>query len=223
MEKMINADITSQLVEVFKGLDHPVGILFFGSKMRSCEYCEHTYQLLSEITELSAKLDLQAYDVDEDMQTAKKYHVEMVPGIVIAGKDENGIKDSGVRFAGIPAGHEFSSLINAILMVSKNDSGLSKEGRAFLSELKTPVHLQVFVTTTCPYCPQAVTLAHQMALESEYVQAEMVEAMEFNELSNEYGVSGVPHTIINQGKGELVGAVPEQMLIEELKKAIHTK
>ncbi len=220
MEKMINADITSQLAEVFKGLNHPVSILFFGSKVRACEYCEHTRQLLSEIVELDERLDLQVFDVDEDAQAASQYHVEMVPGIVIARKEEDSLIDSGIRFAGIPAGHEFSSLVNAILMVSKNDSGLSKDGRAFLSGLKKPVHLQVFVTPTCPYCPQAVILAHQMALESENVQAEMVEAMEFGELSERYGVSGVPHTIINQGAGELVGAAPEEMLINEMKRVI---
>ncbi len=220
MEKMINEDITNQLVEVFTGLDHPVSILFFGSKLRACEYCEHTHQLLSEIVDLSDKLDLQVFDVDEDAQTAERYHVDMVPGFLIAAKNGKDLVDTGVRFAGIPAGHEFSSLINAILMVSKNDSGLSKEGREFLAKLKTPIHLQVFVTTTCPYCPQAVTLAHQMALESDFVQAEMVEAMEFAELSNQYGVSGVPHTIINDGKGELVGAAPENMLLDELKRVI---
>ena len=60
-------------------------------------------------------------------------------------------------------------------------------------------------------------LAHQMALESEMVQAEMVEATEFPELANRYGVSGVPHTSINFGAGELIGAAPEAMMIEQIK------
>ena len=63
-------------------------------------------------------------------------------------------------------------------------------------------------------------LAHQMALESENVQAEMVEATEFPELANRYGVSGVPHTSINFGAGELIGAAPEAMMIEQIKEAL---
>jgi hypothetical protein len=59
-------------------------------------------------------------------------------------------------------------------------------------------------------------LAHQMALESPWVQAEAVESMEFPELAVRYGVSGVPHTSINFGAGELVGAAPEAMLIEQI-------
>ena len=63
-------------------------------------------------------------------------------------------------------------------------------------------------------------LAHQMALESPMVEAEMVEAMEFPELANRHRVSGVPQTTINDGAGTVVGAVPEEHLIEEIKNAL---
>jgi hypothetical protein len=62
-----------------------------------------------------------------------------------------------------------------------------------------------------------VVLAHQMALEGSMVEAEMVEASEFPELAEKYGVSGVPHTSINFGAGEMVGAAPEMMLVEQIK------
>ena len=63
-------------------------------------------------------------------------------------------------------------------------------------------------------------LAHQAAMESPWVEAEMVEAMEFFELSDRYGVSGVPHTVINNGAGNIIGAVPEEKLIAELKRVL---
>ncbi len=66
-------------------------------------------------------------------------------------------------------------------------------------------------------------LAHQMAMESPMVQAEMVEAMEFPELSDKYEVSGVPQTTINYGAGTVVGAVPEQNLIREIQSALQAK
>jgi glutaredoxin-like protein len=223
MEKMISEEIQKQLIEVFNGLEEPVNVMFFGSKMQACEYCEHTWQLLSEIAATSDKIELQAFDLDENPEIVKKYAVELIPGIIIAAKEAEEVKDYGVRFSGIPAGHEFSSLINSILLVSKRESGLSEEGKKFLSSIDTPIYLQVFVTTSCGYCPQAVTLAHQMAMESEFVHAEMVEAMEFSELSNRYNVSGVPHTVINQGKAELIGAVPEPMLLDEIRQVVNAK
>jgi hypothetical protein len=59
-----------------------------------------------------------------------------------------------------------------------------------------------------------------MAMESPMVEAEMVEAMEFPELSARHGVSGVPQTTINEGAGTVVGAVPEEYLIEEIQRAL---
>ncbi len=66
-------------------------------------------------------------------------------------------------------------------------------------------------------------LAHQMAMESEMVQAEMVEASEFPELAERYGVSGVPHTSINFGAGEVIGAAPEAMLVEQIRQVLELK
>ena len=63
-----------------------------------------------------------------------------------------------------------------------------------------------------------MTLAHQLAMESPMVQAEMVEATEFQALSNKYNVSGVPQTTINDGAANITGAVPESNMLEELKR-----
>ena len=63
-------------------------------------------------------------------------------------------------------------------------------------------------------------LAHQFAMESSWVEAEMVEATEFPELANRFDVSGVPQTTINQGAVNVVGAVPEATLVEQIKQAL---
>lgn len=60
-----------------------------------------------------------------------------------------------------------------------------------------------------------------MAMESPMVQAEMVEAIEFPELSARHGVSGVPQTSINDGAGTVVGAVPEEYLLKEIERALN--
>ena len=63
-------------------------------------------------------------------------------------------------------------------------------------------------------------LAHQLALESPMIQAEMIEANEFYDLAIRYNVSGVPHTVINNGAGVVLGAVPEEYLLQEVKRAL---
>lgn len=215
MEALLNTEISNQVKEAFKQLDQEVEVLFFG-RQEGCEYCDQTLQLIEEVTNLSGKLFLTVYDVDVNADEAAKFNVDKTPGLVITGREGDQLVDFGVRYAGVPSGHEFSSLIQDIILVSGRDSRLSDQTREFLSNLTEPVSLQVFVTPTCPYCPPAVILAHQMAMESPMVQAEMVEAMEFPELSSKHGVSGVPQTTINDGAGHLVGAVPEQQLLAEI-------
>jgi glutaredoxin-like protein len=128
-------------------------------------------------------------------------------------------RDYGIRYFGIPSGYEFSSLIEDIMMVSSGQSGLSAATKEVLANLEKPVHLQVFVTPTCPYCPQAVLLAHKLAFESDKVKADMVEAIEFPHLSMKYQVQGVPRTVINETVHQ-EGAAPEAMLLAKLKEAV---
>jgi glutaredoxin-like protein len=216
MEQMLNQEIRKQVQDVFADLKDPVAVLFFGSKKQHCDYCKETLQLIEEVSELSGLIELRKYDLEDDAEIAKQFSVDKAPAVVLAAKKDNELVDYGVRFAGIPAGHEFTSLIQGLLMVSSRDSGLDEKTKSMLATLTQPLHFYVFVTPTCPYCPQAVILAHRMAFESKLVQAEMVEAMEFPELSNKFGVSGVPHTVINYGADEVVGAVPESHMRDRL-------
>jgi len=220
MEKVLNDQIVKQIEKAFVEVKEPVQVLFFGTK-DDCAYCDETRQLLEEVTALNDRVELSVYDIQENPDIARQFNVTNAPGIVLAAKDNAGITNLGIQFSGIPSGHEFSTLINDILIVSRRESGLDEKTRGFLKNLSQPLHLQVFVTPTCPYCPRAVLLAHQMAMENpQMIRAEGVEATEFPELASRFNVSGVPQTVINAGAGTVVGAVPEQNLLAEIMRAL---
>jgi len=217
--KLLNEEVTGQVQQIFNDLKEPVEMMFFSQKA-NCEYCDETLQLIDEIASLSDKIGLSIYDIDADQAIAQQYKVDKAPGIVLAGRDGDQILDFGVRYAGIPSGHEFSSLIHDLVLVSGRDSGLSEETRQFLSSLDQPVLLQVFVTPTCPYCPRAVVQAFRMAMESPNITASMVEATEFPHLANKYQVSGVPHTVIGESPQPMVGAYPEAAALDLILNAV---
>ena len=220
MQKILDDQVVKQIYDVFTDLQEPVQILYFGSR-ENCDYCSEAQQLLEEVAATNDKIGLSVYDIQENQDIAGRFNVTNAPAVVIAAKDGSEIKDLGIQFSGIPSGHEFGTLINDILLVSKRDSGLNEKTRQFLKNLDKPLHLQVFVTPTCPYCPRAVLLAHQMAMENpQMICAEGVEAMEFPELASRFNVSGVPQTVINAGAGTVVGAVPEQNLLAEIRRAL---
>ena len=180
-----------------------------------CPYCQQTREILEEIVGLSDLLELEVYDFLAEENLAKKYDVDKIPAIFFQKNEEI----LNLRFFGIPSGYEFSSLIEDIVDISRGETHLSQQTKNFLKELTKPIHIQVFVTPTCPYCPRAVRLAHQMALESKYVRADMIEAIEFPHLAEKYQVSGVPKSIINEVV-EIEGAVPENIFLEYVKSAV---
>ncbi len=198
----INDKDRDQLRGEFEALVHPVKLVLFVDD-EHCTYCTETKELLQEIASLSPKLALETYHLQSDTAKAAEFQIDKVPATVVMND-----KDYGIRYFGIPAGYEFGSLIDDILDVSKRESGLSKNTKEVLAKLTQPLHLQVFVTPTCPYCPSAVRLAHQMALESDWVRAYMIEATEFPELSQKYDVMGVPRVVIND-TSYFEGALPE--------------
>lgn len=201
----------------FAALQAPVKLIVFTQSFE-CQYCTETRMIAEEVATLSDLITVEVYDFETHQEIVEQYNIDKIPAMVVMrGGDEP--KDYGIRFYGIPSGYEFSSVIEDIMMVSRGDSGLSDEVRAWAAALTEEVHMQVFVTPTCPYCPQAVILAHQMAMESDFIHGDMVEAIEFPHLSNKYHVQGVPRTVVNETI-HMEGAAPEMMLLNKLKEAI---
>ena len=128
--------------EMLEGMANPVRLVFFTQSL-NCETCEPTGQILKELAALSDQITLEEHNFLLERDEAANYGIGRVPAIAVMGAE-----DHGIRFLGIPSGYEFMSLIDAILLVSKGDSGLTEESRGLLAGLESPVTLQVFVTPT---------------------------------------------------------------------------
>lgn len=186
--------------------------LFVGEK--DCPYCNETEALLNEVVALSDKLSLSVYDVDKNLKEKEDFDIKMVPAIVTVGS-----KDYGMRFFGIPVGYEFITLLSSIIDVSRNESGLEDSTKSELSKISEPIHIQVFVTPSCPYCPSMARLAHKMALESPMIRADVIEATEFQDLTLKYNIHSVPTVIINE-RVRFEGAVSERTFLEKILESI---
>ncbi len=174
-----------------------------------------TGQILEELEPLHELLMVKRYDFHRERAAAEGLQVDKAPAIVLARPD----KIYGIRFFGTPAGYEFDSLVEGIIDVSRGEADLPWEIVKELEELDSEVHIQVFVTPMCPYCPRAVRTAHKFALVSEHVTADMVMATDFEELTARYGISAVPHMVVNE-RVSFVGALPEHQFLREVLKSV---
>lgn len=179
-----------------------------------CQFCKQTRELVQEVASLSDKIKVEVCDFVKDAEKAKEYRIDKVPAIAIVGK-----KDYGIRYYGIPYGYEFNPFVDNIVNVSKGTTNLLEETKKKLRSIDKPVHIQVFVTLTCPYCPIAAGLAHKFALESDgVVRSDVIDVTEFPHLGHKYSVMGVPKIVINE-QTELVGAVPEAQFLAHVLQA----
>lgn len=210
---LINDDLAAQLKGEFQALVQPVRLAVFSQALAEPE-TERVKHLIEELGALDARLAVESRNFVLDKERAAELGIARIPAVAILGAEQ----DYGIRFYGMPTGYEFGLLIDAILDVSAGDSGLSEETRAALSELPRAVHLQVFSTPTCPYCPRAARLAFQFALASDKISADAVEVTGFPELAQRYRVSSVPKTVVGDSL-EFVGALPESNLLQQVQQA----
>ncbi len=180
-----------------------------------CQFCKETEQLVKELTEISPIIEAEIHDFDREDELAERYGIDKVPALIISDGDGR----TNIRYFGIPAGLEFTALIEDIVMVSQGRTNLSESVRAKVKAVDKPVHIQVFVTPTCPYCPKSVHTAHQFAMENPNIIADMVEATEFPELAERYAVYAVPKVVINDVVS-FEGALPEHIFALYVLKAV---
>ncbi len=197
------------VMETLGELERNVKLIFFTQDFE-CESCRQSHELLKELADLSDKLSLKVYDFKEDKEIVEKYRIDKIPALAVEGE-----KDYGIRYFGTPAGYEFAALLENILDVSRGTVELSEETTEELQEIDSLIHIQVFVTPTCPYCPRAVRTAHKLAQANDWIQADMVSATEFPHLANKYDVFSVPKVIINEGI-EFEGALPERHFVQHI-------
>jgi glutaredoxin-like protein len=168
---------------------------------------------LEELAALSDRVALTVFDLVADAEEAQRYDIDKIPATVLMADG-----DVGIRYYGVPAGYELAALVETIGDLSRDETGLAEETRSELADLSKDIHIQVFVTPTCPYCPGAVRTAYRLAQEHEHIRADGVEVVEFPYLANKYHVRGVPMVVINE-QVSFVGARSETYFAEKILEA----
>jgi len=209
----LNGDTREAVKRKLDSFSGEARMVFFKETL-DCDTCPEEEEFLREMAGLSDHIKLDVINRLTEPDQALLYGVTASPTLVIEGH-----AGSRVKFLGVPAGFEFANLMESLEEAANARAELSEETREKLADLDTDVHIQVFVTPTCPHCPQAVRNAHKLAVEFPRIHADMVEAYEFPELSEKFKVSGVPKTVVN-GRVGFVGAQPEGVLAEAILRAV---
>jgi len=209
----LDKNIRNELEKQFEQLHDYVNIINFTQEIE-CRFCTETRELLEETVSLSSMLRLEIHIYLTDKRDTDRFLIDKIPATAIMAD-----KDYGIRFYGVPAGYVFRSLIETVVMVSKKESGLSERSREVLTGLTKPLHIQVFVSPTCPDSAKSALQACQFAIESDNVRTDVISITEFPHLAVKHGVRGVPKTVANE-RLAAEGAISEGPFLRSIMSAL---
>ena len=195
---MLSNDILNSLKSYTQNMTNNVTlVLQTGEHEKRTELAE----FLAQICSVSPQLEL--VERDENLRSPISFYIE-VDG-----------KSNGINFSGIPSGHEFNSLILAILQSAGTPIKLDESLVNMVKKVKDNLHFEVFISLTCHNCPDVVQSLNQFSLLNESVSAEMIDGGLFQELINERNIQGVPSVYLN---GELFanGKIDTAQLVDKL-------
>ena len=145
---LLSAADQDKLRESFEEMTGSVRVLFFTQAL-DCEPCVQTKQILDELPALSDRISIEEVNFILEKDKAAQYGIERVPALAVLSQDASGaMRDTRMRFLGTPAGYEFVSLVQALLLAGGHDSQLTAANLALVQAVTTPTTIQVFSTPT---------------------------------------------------------------------------
>ena len=182
-----------------------------------CATCADVQQMLEELSHLSSKIDLRVHDMATAREPAKRYGIARVPATVV-----RGVLNRPVVYYGLPAGYQFTLLIEIFIAVSRGETELEPATKRKLKRLKRDLPVEVFVTLDSMPSLEAARIAAYMALENGRLHLAAVELAEYPALAEELKIDEVPLTLIDR-RVRLPGPLTEATLVEQVLKAAETR
>jgi thioredoxin reductase (NADPH) len=196
-DQYINKDVQEQLKDYFKTVPHPIRVELFSQKGRFDDHVEVGRDVLTAFTELTDRIEFKEYGLDQ--KRARELNVTSAPTVVFAADRYE------IRYMGVPLGEEGRTLVETLILIGLGEPQLEDQARRVIDELDEPRQVKVFVSSSCPYCPQqAVNAVKAAVAKPDLVSVEIVDT-EFNpDLAEQYSAYSVPQTwsdevLIGQG------------------------
>ncbi len=190
MEKAVAEQAEAKLKALFKQMKHKIPLFLFSQNDVNEPFTNATRQVIKAVRQLTDQLSFNEYPLDHKL--AQKWNVSRSPTILF---DPDRYK---IRWVGAPAGQESQTFVEILLMLGYQNSGLSNEAAEILNRIKEPRDVKVFVSLSCPYCPQqAVGVVRAAVARPDLVSAEIIDVQADTERAARFEAFSVPQTYAN--------------------------
>jgi thioredoxin reductase (NADPH) len=166
--------------------------------------------MIRSFRNLSRKIEFKEFDLNHKL--AKEWNVDRSPTILFDPEH------FPVRYLGVPYGEEGRTLLGAILIIGLRSGNLTEQSLKVLEKIDSPRDIKVFVSPTCPYCPEQALVALKAVVEKpELITLQIIDIQCNPDLAEQYSAYSVPQTFANE---VLIsqGAQPEELFLLSLLK-----
>ena len=189
-EAAVMEQLEAQLKPIFKNLPHEIPLLLFTKPGKNDPFSQATRFIIRAVRAVSSKVNLREFDLSHDQ--AKRWKIHHAPTLLLDPEHYH------VRWLGAPIGEETRTFVEALLMLGRRKTDLSEDARKVLMKIDSPRQIKVFVSPSCPYCPQQAVNALKAAVERpEMITLEIIDIQANPELAEQYSAQSVPQTYAN--------------------------
>ncbi len=199
-----------QLRNTFAQMPNDIPLLLFTDRARDDVFAQANRQVIRAFRELTDRITLREYGLDHEK--ARELNVTVAPTLVIAPDKYN------IRWIGAPMGEEARTFLELMILVGSGQSNASDQSLKVLDRIDSPRNVKVFISPSCPYCPQeAVNAAKAAVARPDLVNLELIDIQCRPDIAQQYSAHSVPvafanETLIGQG------AQAEEVFMSSLQK-----
>ena len=199
-----------QLRQTFDQLPNEIPLYLFVDRMPDEVFAQACRQIVRAFRELTPKITIKEHYLDHEL--AARWGVHSSPTLLLDPEHYN------IRWLGAPMGEEGRSFLEAMILLGMGKSGMSDQSSKVVQRIESPRHVKIFVSPTCPYCPQQVVNGLRAAIEKpDLISLEVVDIQNRPDLADQYNAHSVPQAYANDvliGQG----AQQEEVFMASLQK-----
>ena len=189
-ESLWGNEVEENLRMAFNALPNKVRVMLFTEKGQNDVLNQAALDLLRGFNKISNKIDLSEFDLSGP--EAKKFDVNSSPALIFDPDQYS------IRYLGVPYGEEGRTLVGMIMLLGFRTSNLSEQSQKIMKKIGSKREVKVFVSPTCPYCPDQAINAVKAAMERpDIVSLEIIDIQSNQEIANRYSAFSVPQTFAN--------------------------
>ncbi len=206
--QMDDGALMKQLQETLDSLPNDIPLYLFGAPDEDDIFTQGCRQIAAAFQRLSSRIKFRELSLKDEL--ARKWNVTAGPTLLLAPERYD------LRWLGAPLGEEGRSFLEAVILIGLGDSRLNEQSRQIARKIKEPRHVKIFVSPTCPYCPQQVINGVKAVIENpEQISLEIIDIQARPDLAQKYSAHSVPQAYANE---KLIGrgAQTEELFMASL-------